>query len=142
MTFDQFLTILEIFASGAAPGLILHVLGWAAKPWARGLLSILPDLVGLVRRLQGKAGAPGAPNVKPVVPLITLALFLGCGGGQHPQLPPADVTACLFKLNSALGGQTTCDAIVRAIATVITEDEKCSDLLLQGLRCTDRKDGG
>jgi hypothetical protein len=42
---------------------ILHVLGLASQPWARTILSLLPDVVGAVRRAQGKAGAPGAPNV-------------------------------------------------------------------------------
>lgn len=42
---------------------VLHVFGIAGEPWARALLSLLPDLVGAVRRAQGKAGAPGAPNV-------------------------------------------------------------------------------
>ena len=42
---------------------VLHVFGVAAAPWARALLSMLPDIVGAIRRAQGKAGAPGAPNV-------------------------------------------------------------------------------
>lgn len=42
---------------------ILHVFGVASQPWARALLSLLPDIVGAYRRAQGKAGAPGAPNV-------------------------------------------------------------------------------
>ena len=42
---------------------VLHLVGVAAQPWARALLSILPDLIGMVRRAQGKAGAPGAPNI-------------------------------------------------------------------------------
>jgi hypothetical protein len=41
---------------------VLHIVGVAAKPWARVVLSLLPDLVGMIRRAQGKAGAPGAPN--------------------------------------------------------------------------------
>jgi len=42
---------------------VLHAFGLAAQPWARVLLSLLPDLVGMIRRAQGKAGAPGAPNI-------------------------------------------------------------------------------
>jgi hypothetical protein len=41
----------------------LHLAGLAAQPWARALLSLLPDIIGMVRRAQGKAGAPGAPNI-------------------------------------------------------------------------------
>ena len=63
MDVDKALTILEVFMAGAAPGLLLHMLGWAAKPWARAALSIIPDLIGAYRRAKGLAGAKGAPNV-------------------------------------------------------------------------------
>lgn len=36
---------------------LLHLLRWASNPWARVVLSIIPDVVGAVRRAQGKAGA-------------------------------------------------------------------------------------
>lgn len=54
---ELFLTLVTLVSPA------LHLLGVAAQPWARSLLSILPDLIGMVRRAQGKAGAPGAPNV-------------------------------------------------------------------------------
>ena len=63
MTFEQALNILEVILAGAAPGLLIHVFGLAAKPWARALLSLIPDLIGAYRRAKGKAGAEGAPNV-------------------------------------------------------------------------------
>lgn len=143
MTFEQVLSILEVFLAGSAPGLIFHLIGWAAKPWARGVLSILPDIVGMVRRLQGKAGAPGAPNVPgpptfPTLLLLVLALP-GCGGSRPP---PEALAVCLVQMNEELAGQSTCEAIVRAISTVVARNEKCSELLLHGLRCTNGKDGG
>lgn len=66
---------------------------------------------------------------------------VACGAG-HPQLPPADVTMCLMKMNAALDGKVSCEAIVKAITDVVSQDQKCSDLLLHGLKCTDGRDGG
>jgi hypothetical protein len=134
MTFETFLTLLEGIAAGAVPGLIAHLIGVAGNRWVRAALSILPDLVGMVRRFKGLAGAPGAPNVPPL-PVLLALLLLGCGGSQHPQLPPDKVALCLVRLNDRLAGQTSCDAIVKSIASVVAEDNECSDLLLHGLKC-------
>ena len=57
----QTVELVLVLASMVSP--VLHVFKLAAHPWARALLSLLPDLVGAIRRAQGKAGAPGAPNV-------------------------------------------------------------------------------
>ncbi len=57
----QLVELALIIATLISP--VLHVSGLAAAPWARALLSLLPDIVGAVRRAQGKAGAVGAPNV-------------------------------------------------------------------------------
>jgi hypothetical protein len=139
MTIDQALTILEVLIGGAAPGVLLHVLGLAAKPWARALLSLIPDLIGAVRRAKGKAGAEGAPNVRVPLPLLLL-LTLGCGG--HPQLPPEKLALCLTRMNDRLMGRTSCEDIVKAITSVVSEDSACSELLFHGLKCEGPKDGG
>lgn len=69
------------------------------------------------------------------------AMVMSCSG--KAPLPPEDVAACLAQFNGELGGATTCDAIVRSIAAVISRDSKCSELLMHGLRCeAPKKDGG
>ena len=73
---------------------------------------------------------------------VTLLGVAGVSCGSHPQLPPADVTFCLMKMNAALDGKISCEAIVKAITDVVSQDQKCSDLLLHGLKCTDGRDGG
>ncbi len=140
MTNDQWIAVIETFLGGAIPGLLLHLFGVAGKTWARGLLSILPDIIGMIRRARGLAGAPGAPKPTPVPPAalaLLLLPFLGCGAKQEQA---RDIAACLAQFNGELGGQSTCDAIVRSIAVVLARDPKCSELLLHGLQCG--KDGG
>lgn len=148
MTFDQVLAILESISGAAALGTLFHLFGWAAKPWGRIVLSILPDVIGLIRRAKGLAGAPGAPNVPPPVPPAA-ALFLlfvasdAVACGNPKPLPPQDVAICLAQFNGELAGQTSCDAIIRSIAVVLARDSRCSELLLHGLRCEQGpKDGG
>jgi len=60
---DTAQTVELVVALAALVSPALHLIGVAAQPWARALLSILPDLIGMYRRAKGKAGAPGAPNV-------------------------------------------------------------------------------
>ena len=58
--------IVAVAAAITALTTALHALGAAAKPWARALLSILPlDIVGAIRRAQGKSGAKGVVTEKP-----------------------------------------------------------------------------
>lgn len=73
---------------------------------------------------------------------VGISLHLGavsCSGNPPPD--PNDIASCLAELNGELGGATTCEAIVRAITTVVSRDGRCSKLLLHGLKC-EGKDGG
>jgi hypothetical protein len=149
MTLDQVLAIIESISGAAAFGTVFHLLGWAAKPWGRVVLSILPDVIGLIRRAKGLAGAPGAPNVPPPAgPAAAIALLVfatsGAAACSHPKpLPSQDIAICLAQFNGELAGQVSCDAIIRSIAAVLSRDAKCSELLLHGLRCEQGpKDGG
>lgn len=73
--------------------------------------------------------------------LLLLAIVAGCGGNPPPQ--PAEIAECLVKMNLELAGASSCEAIVKAITTVVSQDKKCSELLLHGLKCTTAgKDGG
>lgn len=57
--------IVAVTAALTALTTALHAFGAAAKPWARTLLSILPlDIVGAIRRAQGKSGAKGTVTEK------------------------------------------------------------------------------
>ena len=80
-----------------------------------------------------------------LVLVVALGTFGGvalvaCAGRDAP--PPQDISLCLLKMNAALNGASTCEAIVRAITSTVIDDPRCSELLLHGLQCTGPKDGG
>jgi hypothetical protein len=57
--------LVELIVAITALTTALHALGVAAEPWARAMLSILPlDIVGAIRRAQGKSGAKGVVTEK------------------------------------------------------------------------------
>ena len=77
-----------------------------------------------------------------VVGATTFACVAGVSCAGHPQLPPDKLAICLFRMNDRLAGKTSCEDIVKAITSVVSEDNACSDLVFHNLKCENAKDGG
>lgn len=92
-------------------------------------------LQGLTKRrdASGKTIPPGAAG------LLLLFVLPHCGSRQPP---PQKVLVCLVRMNERLAGRSDCQSIVQTIASVVSEDSECSELLLHGLKCEAGKDGG
>lgn len=128
----------------AGIGLTCVVVG-ALLPAAAALIPIGVGAIAAVvvpssgLALFKKKDANGNSIPPAVIGLLFLSALQSCGGHSYP--PQEKIIACLAKMNERLDGGTSCDAIVKAISSVVAEDGACSELLLHGLHC-DRVDGG